>query len=49
MMLPAQALVGFKKKQESLSSRQDEMVGKLCQTIWQTLKTDLFGTSSIKG
>lgn len=48
-MLPTQASPGSKKKQDNLSSRQDEMVGKLCQTIWQTLKNDLFGNSSIKG
>jgi len=49
LMLPSQATLGAKKKQENLLIRQDEMVGKLCQTIWQTLKTDLFGNSSVKG
>ena len=52
LITPAgQSAVNSKQKSKSpdLSSRQDEMLTKMCQALWQTFKTELFVNNSLKG
>lgn len=52
LITPAgQSAVNSKQKNKSpdLSSRQDEMLTKMSQTLWQTFKTELFVNYSLKG